>query len=132
MGKNERVFKKEYAAELLRIAEADYHSAEILAKDPSGRKENALFHAEQAAEKALKAVLCFSGSPVPMTHELNVILTKFTDSDLPPGGDALHDLTPYATIRRYQEGTFELTAEDMAVALTAVKDVLEWAKRKLK
>ena len=51
-----RLFKREYAQELLQIAQGDYRSAEALAKvKEPGNLENIVFLCQQSAEKALKA-----------------------------------------------------------------------------
>ena len=126
-----RIFKPEYALELLRIAESDLDSANVLFQAKKGRLENVLFHAEQVVEKSLKAVLCHQGKPVPLTHQLFVVISQFPTEDLPPGGFALNDLTPFATIRRYEEGKAVLGREEVTQALNLVLKVLSWAKDKI-
>jgi HEPN domain-containing protein len=130
MSPSERVFQKAYAPELQRLAAADLKAAEALSRSDV-RKEIVLFQAQQAIEKSLKAVLCFQGKPIPMTHELNVLIDRLDRKNLPPGGIALHDFTPYATIRRYEEGKFELTAEDLSAGLELAKQVVAWAAKEL-
>ncbi len=59
--KQERIFKKEYAQELIKIANGDLGSAKILFQhfsDESSRAENTFFFCQQAIQKCLKAVLC--------------------------------------------------------------------------
>ena len=126
-----RIFKPEYALELLRIAESDLDSAHALFEAKKGRLENVLFLTEQVVEKALKAVLCYQGKPVPLTHQLYIVISQFPNEGLPPGGYALNDLTPFATIRRYEEGKVVLTREEVTQALFLVAQVLSWAKGKI-
>ena len=126
----ERHFKKEYADELLRIARSDLESAEVLAKGAIKRKENILFHVGQAIEKALKAKLCAKGEPVPLTHDLAVIIDRFSVTDKLPHSDELDDLSQFATIRRYEEGAAILTAEEISTALVIGKNILDWAEKK--
>ena len=50
-----RLFNKEYAKELLRIAQGDGESASALFKAKVGRPENIVFLAQQSVEKSIKA-----------------------------------------------------------------------------
>jgi HEPN domain-containing protein len=49
-----RIYKKEYAHELLKIAAGDLDSAEALSKAKSGRPENIVFMVQQSVEKYIK------------------------------------------------------------------------------
>ena len=132
MTPTERNFKKEYALDLLQIARQDFQTAEALVRATGIRPENILYHLEQAVEKALKAVLCHQGKPVPLHHVLFGIIQRFSDNELPPGGYALVDLTPFATIRRYVIGDDVISGEEVAQALVSANDVLAWATDKIK
>lgn len=46
MGPNEKLFKKEYAKELFKIAENDLITSKALLQAPSVRRETILFHVE--------------------------------------------------------------------------------------
>lgn len=131
MGPNERIFKKEYAQELFRIAENDLLTSRSLKENPEVRKETVLFHVEQAVEKALKAVLCHRGLPLPMSHDLFAVVQRFPAADAPPNANSLYDLTPFASIRRYEEGKAILTEEDVAAAIQSATECLQWAKARL-
>jgi len=124
----DKVFRRDYATELWRIAQGDLESAEVMAESLSkGRRENICFAAQQCIEKAIKAVLCARQKPVPMTHSIEVLLERL-QGDYPDGAERLIELTDFATIRRYEEGNEILTAEDMAATIAAARDVLIWAK----
>ena len=127
----ERKFSKQYAKILLKLAEEDLKAAKALHKVGGIRFEIILFHAEQAIEKALKAALCWREIPVPLVHELIVVLQKFPANDLPPGGYDLHDLTPYATVKRYEEGVIELSLEEIQEIISKAETVLSWSKGKV-
>jgi HEPN domain-containing protein len=133
MAPNEKLFKKSYAPELLRIAQEDFKTAIFLATSVDIRKENILFHLEQSVEKALMAVLCFKGVEVPLTHDLYAIVQRFSDRGLklPPTDYALHDLTPFATVRRYEEGQYEIMKDDVQHALKIGQEVLDWCANHL-
>lgn len=131
MGPSEKIFKKSYALELFNIAENDFVTGQVLSRSKEVRRETILFHLEQAVEKTLKCVLCHYGDPVPFTHDLYAIVQKFKSSNMPPGGFALHDLTPFATIRRYEEGNYIIDDKDIENSIQLARDVLLWAKVEL-
>jgi HEPN domain-containing protein len=88
--------------EWVRLADDDLGAATLLAR--SGRYPAlACYHAQQAAEKYLKAVLTFVNQPVPRTHDL-VRLYQLYPQALAPYllrvGDLLA-LTAYGTDVRY-------------------------------
>ncbi len=56
--------------EWMGFAEADLAAAVRLIGGPDLPPRLACFHAQQAAEKALKATLVWAGTPVPRTHDL--------------------------------------------------------------
>ena len=63
----------------------------------------AIYHTQQAAEKALKAYLCFSGDIIPRTHDLLRLLmlcSKF-DRRMELLYEHCQELNPYATKLRY-------------------------------
>ena len=127
----ERRFHKEYGSVLIRLAEEDLKAAIALHSQVGIRPELTIFHAEQVVEKCLKGVLCHQGIPVPMVHDLLALLQKLPPEDLPPGGFELHDLTPYATVKRYEEGMIVFAKEEIQGILSTAEKVLAWAKRKL-
>jgi HEPN domain-containing protein len=74
----------------------------VLDQGPDMDPWAACFHAQQAAEKALKAVLVSRGVEPPHIHDLGA-LAAVMPGDLPldVSGDDLGDLTTYATGPRY-------------------------------
>ena len=123
----ERKFKKAYAEQLLRIARGDLDSARGLIKARMGRTENILFLAQQAIEKGLKAVLCYKEIPVPLVHEIAIILDRFPKSLPVPETDGMMDLDQFATIRRYEEGQAELTQAEVDSVVNLATRTLDWA-----
>lgn len=111
------------------IAESDLATAIYLSQSESIRKETTLFNVEQAVEKAIKAVLCHLEKPVPLTHDLYAVIQALPQNNLPPGEYGLHDLTPYATVRRYEDAVDVLTNADIKIALQSAREVLDWAKQ---
>jgi HEPN domain-containing protein len=129
--KQERVFPKEYAKVLWRIAEGDYRTVAVLAKSSDYRVENAFYLAQQSIEKALKAVLVHLGIAIPMIHDLSALLSKLPEDSDSPYGYELNALSEYATIRRYEEGSWTPSPEELEEILEKTKAMLDWAKSKI-
>jgi HEPN domain-containing protein len=72
------------------------------------------FHAQQAAEKMLKAILVFHGILPPRTHDLVALLAhciRFHPS-LAALEDSCRRLTYYAVAARYPDDLYQLSEED--------------------
>ncbi len=125
----ERLFKLPYSWELLAIAKNDLLAAKALAANPQVRYETAFFMLQQAVEKALKAVLVAQSKAVPLVHDLAVIIDRLDPK--PDATDELNELTDFASIRRYEEGTFVVTAEETAAAIKLVEATLAFAETQI-
>jgi HEPN domain-containing protein len=91
---------------LLRKTRQDELVLERLIADSEVDDETLGFHAQQAAEKLLKALLCARSVDYPRTHSLGVLVELLgTAGETLPGvvGD-LNRLTPFGTTFRYDEG----------------------------
>ena len=68
----------------------------------------AVYHCQQAAEKAVKAFLVHHGKPYEKTHDIEVLadLACEIESTFGKLADAADALTPYATRFRYPNATF--------------------------
>lgn len=88
-------------AEWLEKAAEGYRAAELLLA--SRLIMPALFHCQQAAEKALKAVLCFQGRPIEKTHDLVRLdaLASQGEASWTPLVEHAALLTPLAVSYRY-------------------------------
>ena len=89
------------------------------------------FHAQQAVEKSLKAVLSRAGVEVRRTHDLAELMDRMTDAGLapPPHADRLDELNPFAVAARY--GPLDLGPLDRPLAMSWVHDLLAWAAARL-
>ena len=123
----EKLFKKEYAAQLLVIAKGDLGSAKVLLASCAGRQENVCFHAHQAIEKALKAVLVWLQIPVPLVHDLGVLVAKLPGTIDRDFGYELISLNDFASIRRYQEGADVFTPQELKAIVETAAHIVEWA-----
>lgn len=96
----------------------------VLAASPP-RAAPAAFHAQQAAEKLLKALLVLAGRPVPRTHDVQRLLGLV--GPLPgfsePEREMLGSLTVWAGTGRYPDVTDSGNpeAEDVALALPVIE-----------
>lgn len=92
--------------------------------------EDLCFDAQQAAEKAIKAVLLHLGVGFPYVHDLALLLTRAEQAGqaVPPPVRAAAALTDYAVETRYP-GAFEpVTQEEFEEALRLAAAVLNWAQ----
>lgn len=118
----------ELAAEWLRRARADMTVA-ALTDDERIAPEIAAFHAQQAAEKALKAVLVRRQIDFPRTHSIGVLLALCEDAEL-PGVQDLTDasgLTRYAVAARYPTQDEPVSRQEAREAATLAAQVFVWA-----
>ena len=118
----------EEAQLLLRKAREDADAVSKLAADGDMADAIVGFHAQQAAEKAMKAVLVASGDDFPWTHDLRYLIERLSDlgSPLPA---SLHDIRvfgPWAVEFRYGETIDDPL--DREQAITLVNGALAWAK----
>ena len=67
------------------------------------------FHAQQAAEKAIKALLALAGCDYPRSHNIGLLLDLLNSQRiaLPGNDDGLVALTPFGTVFRYDDLPFE-------------------------
>ncbi|NNJ84254.1 MAG: HEPN domain-containing protein [Gammaproteobacteria bacterium] len=87
------------------------------------------FHAQQAAEKALKAVLLAENTDFPNTHNLRFLLDKIPSRiKIPSEVEDAALLTDYAVSSRYPGHLEDITQEDYLEALQLAGVVLEWAE----
>ncbi|MEW5781143.1 MAG: HEPN domain-containing protein [Pseudomonadota bacterium] len=115
-------------AEWLAKADEDYRAAQTLLA--AGIRTPALFHCQQAAEKALKAYLCFHRQPLEKTHDITRLIEVAASIDtewekLLPSGVIL---SPLAVEFRYP-GAGDLP--DDHAALAATREILLATRQKL-
>lgn len=95
----------DFAHALLGKARDDGYVLKALAVDAAAPDWILGFHAQQAIEKALKAVLARQGVEYPRTHNLAMLLEllRRQNLDMPPDTDGLGRLTPFGVALRYDE-----------------------------
>ena len=115
-------------------AESDLKLALLGMDDPDVRREMVCFHTQQAAEKAIKAVLLAWNIEFPLTHDIGELLEIAEENGLPLSGSVSRadSLTPYAVLTRYPGFWEEILPEDVEEAIEVAQDALRWAEDMLK
>jgi HEPN domain-containing protein len=131
----DKIFKKEFAGELFAIAQNDLQAAITLNSDPLVRKETALLMIQQCIEKCFKAILCSVEVAIPQTHDLSLLLDRISAAQISIptyiANTDFDELTPFATLRRYEEGRFEILDSDVQGAVQLATSVVDWTKKEL-
>ena len=117
----------------LRKARQDMDRVERCLAAESPDVEDALFHCQQTAEKALKAFLTFHDQPFRKTHDLASLARQCADIDsaLAPLVDRLDHLSEYAWAYRYPSRLAEPTQVEMQEARGAAQAALDQIFRRL-
>jgi len=104
------------------------------ARQPKPREafwEDLCFDAQQAAEKAIKAVLRFCGIDFPKTHDIRDLLTLLDSKGhaIPEEIWDAVDLTDYAVETRYPGPTEPVTKDEYRKVTTLAERVVKWAEK---
>lgn len=115
---------------LLRKASADLAATRALAADGDPHDEAIGFHAQQAVEKALKAVLALAEVASPRTHDLTYLveLLETHGIDVPETLAEPEWLSPWAVTTRYDDLDDTL---DRQAAIEAAESAIAWAQARL-
>ncbi|MBZ5619659.1 MAG: HEPN domain-containing protein [Acidobacteriia bacterium] len=112
---------------LVEKAHKDLRCAQIdLAADPPA-PEDALYHCQQAAEKALKGFLVWRDQPFPKTHDLGKLGKQAVEQDqtLEPLVDEVVEFTKYAWMFRYPGDVEVPSVVETVAVLHRVRDFVE-------
>ena len=118
--------REKEARRWLRYAEDDLEAAEAILATSQLAPRLTCWHAQQAAEKALKGALVSLGIDFPFTHDLEALLAL-----LPPGWQAKDDeldveeLSQWAIEARYPGNWPEPSKGDAGRALAQARAVVE-------
>lgn len=122
----------EFARELFQKAREDARAMATLIQSAEPADWIVGFHAQQAVEKTIKAVLANRSMEYPLTHNLAVLLDHLKDSGipLPPHSAEIPALTPFGAVLRYTTSKTP-SALDLAQATMLVEQALRWAENLL-
>lgn len=110
----------------LRFAQEDLHAARVSLNDERVVRRIVCWHAQQSAEKAIKAILVFNELEVPFHHDLLFLLTR-----VPEGWSVrqteldLSQLTYWATSARYPGDLPDATPDDASLSLQIADALLQ-------
>jgi len=109
-------------------ARHDLRSAVRLSEGEEIYLDVAIYHCQQAAEKAVKAFLVSRNEDFGKTHDLEALVTLAAKQELrfESWVDIADSLTPYATAYRYPSAVAEPDEEEFKEALTAARSVLDF------
>lgn len=112
----------------IRYAKADLALAQVPLPEDSFY-EPLCFHTQQAAEKALKAVLIANAISYPKTHNIRTLLDLLPETIvLPADVDDATSLTDYAVSGRYPNEMEDIAREEYLKAVTLAQAVVQWAE----
>ncbi len=116
-------------ADWLRRARSDLALARVRA--PRHVLYNDLcFHAQQAVEKSIKAVLVRYGVEFRRVHDIDYLIALVPErAGRPPAAQDIVSLTSYAVMARYPGDYEDATEQDYAEAIQAARAVYAWAKQ---
>jgi HEPN domain-containing protein len=115
----------EVAREWLRFAHTDLSAALYLQGHRPIPAEIICYHCQQAAEKAIKAVLAYHYEDIPHIHDLTklLVLAAECDQSLLNVFKQANRLSNYAVFSRYPGGV-EISEDDMKTALMFSDEIL--------
>jgi len=115
------------ALRFLALAQRDMRTLSVLAGSADVDDEPVGFHAQQAMEKCLKAILAVHRVPFRKTHDLDELLDLLIEHHLPqpPHADELDELNPYGVLLRYD--LEEDSGLDRQHVQAMVEAVYKWA-----
>ena len=94
--------------------------------------EDLCFEAQQAAEKAIKAMMIMRGIEFPYVHDLGLLLSLLEQSGevIPEVVGRAGELTDYATTTRYPAMIEPVTEQDHADAIEIAETVIRWSEER--
>ena len=127
--------KRELVRAWLIKARNDLTTAREIGALPEGPLDTAIYHCQQATEKAVKGFLAFKDHRLERSHDVERLVelattydTSFTDWE-----DAAITLTPYATAYRYpgESSTLEPGRDEFEEALKLATDLVTFVLSRL-
>ena len=96
---------------------------------PDAYLEDLCFEAQQAAEKAIKAVLLRLDIDYAYVHDLAYLLSLLEEAGVavPDIVRKAEELTPYAVITRYPGPARPVAVEEYVLAVEVAEAVVQWA-----
>jgi len=120
-------FRSEDTKAWLLKASQDLRRVQLLLALTPPDVEDALFHAQQAAEKAFKALLTWYDVPFRRVHDLDALGSQCTELDASLSETAVRaeGLSAYAVRFRYPGAPYQPTLEEARAAEAIAREVFE-------
>jgi HEPN domain-containing protein len=120
--------KRELVQGWLVKAARDLSTARKLAIGPDPLLDTAIYHCQQAAEKAIKGFLAFNDQLPEKTHDIRLLATLAIpyEARFSSWRDLGARLTPYATAFRYPGGALEPGQSEFDQALRDAQDLCDF------
>lgn len=117
----------------LEKALGDLHMAQLACDADRSLWDQACFHSQQAAEKALKAMIVAYDLDLPRTHDLVFLVQLLKDrvKDSQDLEEHATVLTPYGVASRYPSLLASETEAEAREALRLATELCRWARRVL-
>ncbi|HID99190.1 MAG TPA: HEPN domain-containing protein [Thiotrichaceae bacterium] len=118
---------RQEAQRFLRLADRDVKAFQVLKNAPEIHLTTVCFHAQQAIEKCLKAVLIRHGVELHKTHDLEELWAKLDRINIAPpiNAEKLGKINPCAVIFRYDDTDIELLSREEAESM--MDNIQHWA-----
>jgi len=106
-------------------AQHDLAAARKLATGPDPYLDTAIYHCQQAAEKAIKGLLVVQGQRFEKMHNIQILIAQALPfaPELERLLEAAERLTPYATAFRYPGETLEPDRPEFDAAMAAANEI---------
>ena len=114
----------------MRHAKSDLAVAEGIESNPDVLPNQTAFHAQQAAEKAIKGTMIHQGIAFPLTHDLQELIKRWTTSgrNWPSTLANVKALNPYPVESRYPGYIHQISRAEVRTAIETAKQVIVWAE----
>ncbi|MCP4756270.1 MAG: HEPN domain-containing protein [Proteobacteria bacterium] len=114
-------------------AKHDLAAANKLGDDKESYYDVAIYHCQQAAEKAIKGFLTLHDIEFPKTHDIRLLVQMAIKANpaINQYEDSADLLTPYATEFRYPGEIMNPSKEELSEAITKAEEILNFIIRQL-
>lgn len=115
----------------MRYAQEDLDAAKLFVGAQTTSPRHACFHAQQCAEKAIKAILVFLNIDFPRTHDLEKLQMLLPNTCSTKQLEVLPYLSDWAVHARYPADWPDPTADDASEAVQQAETALRSAREDL-
>jgi HEPN domain-containing protein len=126
-------FSPDDPREWLNRAKSNLARARDVPNNPEIYMEDLCFDAQQAAEKAIKAVMLHLDIDFPYVHNLTKLLTlvKQAGQDISPSLERVANLSSYAVETRYPSFSEPVTQQEYEESVLLAEQIIHWHKKLL-